>query len=156
MDPWRYSIDGISVALRVTPRGGRDDIDGLETLANGRTVVKVRVRDGLMTPLTDPSNEADVRHVSVRNLDRLGWAYVGYSPGSGKRFNDEIIAVSLDGTQTVERLVHKHTNDSGCYQCEAHSVPSRDGKRVMWASNWMSNGSGGSSSAIEAYILDTR
>jgi uncharacterized protein (TIGR00251 family) len=44
MDPWRYSTAGISVALRVTPRGGRDDIDGLETLANGRTVVKVRVR----------------------------------------------------------------------------------------------------------------
>jgi uncharacterized protein (TIGR00251 family) len=44
MDPWRYSTQGISVALRVTPRGGRDDIDGIETLANGRTVVKVRVR----------------------------------------------------------------------------------------------------------------
>jgi uncharacterized protein (TIGR00251 family) len=44
MDPWRYSSEGISVALRVTPRGGRDDIDGVETLANGRTVVKVRVR----------------------------------------------------------------------------------------------------------------
>jgi uncharacterized protein (TIGR00251 family) len=44
MDPWRYSTDGISVALRVTPRGGRDELDGLETLANGRTVVKVRVR----------------------------------------------------------------------------------------------------------------
>jgi uncharacterized protein (TIGR00251 family) len=44
MDPWRYSTQGISVALRVTPRGGRDDIDGVETLANGRTVVKVRVR----------------------------------------------------------------------------------------------------------------
>jgi uncharacterized protein (TIGR00251 family) len=44
MDAWRYSTEGISVALRVTPRGGRDDIDGLETLANGRTVVKVRVR----------------------------------------------------------------------------------------------------------------
>jgi uncharacterized protein (TIGR00251 family) len=44
MDPWRYSADGISVGLRVTPRGGRDDIDGLETLANGRTVIKVRVR----------------------------------------------------------------------------------------------------------------
>jgi uncharacterized protein YggU (UPF0235/DUF167 family) len=44
MDPWRYSTEGISVALRVTPRGGRDDIDGIETLANGRTVVKVRVR----------------------------------------------------------------------------------------------------------------
>jgi uncharacterized protein (TIGR00251 family) len=44
MDPWRYSSQGVSVALRVTPRGGRDDIDGIETLANGRSVVKVRVR----------------------------------------------------------------------------------------------------------------
>ena len=44
MDPWRYSTEGISVALRVTPRGGRDDIDGVETLANGKSVVKIRVR----------------------------------------------------------------------------------------------------------------
>jgi uncharacterized protein len=43
-DPWRYSTAGISVPLRVTPRGGRDDIDGIETLANGRSVIKVRVR----------------------------------------------------------------------------------------------------------------
>jgi hypothetical protein len=28
----------------VTPRGGRDEIDGIETLADGRSVVKVRVR----------------------------------------------------------------------------------------------------------------
>src|ERR1044071_189900 len=44
MVPWRYSTQGISVALRVTPRGGRDVIDGIETLADGRSVVKVRVR----------------------------------------------------------------------------------------------------------------
>jgi len=43
-DPWRYSAQGISIALRVTPRGGRDDIDGIETLADGRDVLKVRVR----------------------------------------------------------------------------------------------------------------
>ena len=42
--PWRYSTGGISIALRVTPRGGRDGIDGIETLANGRSVLKVRVR----------------------------------------------------------------------------------------------------------------
>lgn len=42
--PWRYSAGGISIALRVTPRGGRDDIDGIETLADGRSVLKVRVR----------------------------------------------------------------------------------------------------------------
>jgi uncharacterized protein YggU (UPF0235/DUF167 family) len=42
--PWRYSAQGVSIALRVTPRGGRDEIDGIEMLADGRAVVKIRVR----------------------------------------------------------------------------------------------------------------
>jgi uncharacterized protein (TIGR00251 family) len=40
-EPWRYSTSGITVSLRLTPRGGRD---GIETLADGRSVLKVRVR----------------------------------------------------------------------------------------------------------------
>jgi uncharacterized protein (TIGR00251 family) len=44
VEPWRYSGTGISIALRVTPRGGRDGVDGIETLADGRSVLKVRVR----------------------------------------------------------------------------------------------------------------
>jgi uncharacterized protein YggU (UPF0235/DUF167 family) len=44
MEAWRYGVQGVSIALRVTPRGGQDRIDGVETLANGRSVVKVRVR----------------------------------------------------------------------------------------------------------------
>jgi uncharacterized protein YggU (UPF0235/DUF167 family) len=44
MDAWRHSTAGVIVGLRVTPRGGRDDIDGIETLADGRCVVKMRVR----------------------------------------------------------------------------------------------------------------
>jgi uncharacterized protein (TIGR00251 family) len=43
-DPWRSSPQGIHVALRVTPRGGRDEIDGIDRLADGRAVLKVRVR----------------------------------------------------------------------------------------------------------------
>ena len=43
-DPWRYSIEGVSIAVRVTPRGGRDDIDGIEQLSDGRSVLKLRVR----------------------------------------------------------------------------------------------------------------
>jgi uncharacterized protein YggU (UPF0235/DUF167 family) len=30
--------------LRLTPKGGRDAVDGVETLADGRTVLKARVR----------------------------------------------------------------------------------------------------------------
>ena len=63
-DPWRYSAQGISVALRVTPRGGRDDIDGVETLANGRSVLKLRVR-----AIAD-GGEAN-RAVTVLLADRL-------------------------------------------------------------------------------------
>lgn len=44
MDPWRFSAQGALLSVRVTPRGGRDAIDGIETLANGRSVLKVRVR----------------------------------------------------------------------------------------------------------------
>ena len=44
MVPWRNSSGGLSVALRVTPRGGLDDIDGIETLSDGRSVLKIRVR----------------------------------------------------------------------------------------------------------------
>jgi uncharacterized protein (TIGR00251 family) len=44
LDPWRSSATGLSIALRVTPRGGRDGIDGIEQLSDGRSVLKVRVR----------------------------------------------------------------------------------------------------------------
>jgi uncharacterized protein YggU (UPF0235/DUF167 family) len=44
MVPWRISTKGVSIALRVTPRGGRDGIDGIERLSDGRSVLKVRVR----------------------------------------------------------------------------------------------------------------
>jgi uncharacterized protein YggU (UPF0235/DUF167 family) len=35
---------GLLVEVRLTPRGGRDALDGIETLADGRTVLKARVR----------------------------------------------------------------------------------------------------------------
>jgi uncharacterized protein (TIGR00251 family) len=44
MEPWRPSIGGLTVSLRVTPRGGRDAIDGIDRLSDGRVVMKVRVR----------------------------------------------------------------------------------------------------------------
>jgi len=120
-------------------------------------VVMVRLRDGAITSLTDPTNEAYPYHISTRNYDRPGWAYVSYWPAPGRRFDDEIVAVKLDGTGTVERFAHTHTETSGCYRCEAHAVPARDGRRVLWASNWMTNGGGtGTKSLIQSYVVDAR
>jgi uncharacterized protein (TIGR00251 family) len=42
--PWRIEAGGLVVAVRVTPRGGRDAIEGVEQLADERRVLKVRVR----------------------------------------------------------------------------------------------------------------
>jgi uncharacterized protein len=42
--PWTAEADGVAVWLRLTPKGGRDAIDGVETLSDGRTVLKARVR----------------------------------------------------------------------------------------------------------------
>jgi hypothetical protein len=121
-------------------------------------VVMVRLRDGKVTSLTAPSNEAHPYHISMRNFDRPGWAYVSYWSESGARFNDEIIAVKLDGSQTIKRFAHTHTDTSSCYRCESHPVPSRDGKRVIFASSWSVNcgSSCGSTSNPNAYVVDTR
>lgn len=114
------------------------------------SVIMVRLKDNAVTTLTSPNKEAFAHHVSARSYDRPGWVYVSFYPYKEKKriFNDEIVAVKIDGSLTVERLVHKHSNNNGCYRCEAHAVPSRDGRRVLWAT--------GSPSDIKAYIVDTR
>jgi hypothetical protein len=118
-------------------------------------VVKVRLRDGAVTSLTDPANEAAPHHISTRNIDRLGWAYVSYYKESGKRFSDELVAVKLDGSKAVERYVHLHSAVSGCYRCEEHGVPSPDGSMIAFASNWAQDcGTGcGSASVIKDYVV---
>jgi uncharacterized protein (TIGR00251 family) len=41
---WVATPDGVVITVRLTPRGARDAIDGIETRADGSTVLKVRVR----------------------------------------------------------------------------------------------------------------
>ena len=97
MDPWRYSTQGISVALRVTPRGGRDGIDGIETLADGRTVVKVRVRT------IAEGGEAN-RAVIALLSEALGVARGRVRILSGPTSRLKQIAVEGDPAQLGERL----------------------------------------------------
>ena len=131
--------------------GGGTKIDG----KNVGGVVMVRLRDGQVTSLTDPDNEAQPHHISTRNLRRPGWVYVGYFPEPGTRFNDEIVAIKMDGSNAVQRFAHKHTVSQGCYRCESHAVPSPDGRRVLWASNWTGDCVAcGSAADIRAYVVD--
>ncbi len=138
---------------------GQEHCGNIGNTINGQRiggVMMVRLRDGAITSLSDPTNEAYPYHISARNLDRPGWVYVTYWPSSGQRFDDELVAYKLDGSGAVERYAHSHSNSSGCYRCEPHGVPARDGRRILWASTWTINGTGGSSSVTQAYIVDVR
>jgi uncharacterized protein YggU (UPF0235/DUF167 family) len=42
--PWTATADGLLVTVRLTPKGGRDAIEGTQQLADGGTVLKARVR----------------------------------------------------------------------------------------------------------------
>ncbi|MDQ0346411.1 DUF167 family protein [Ancylobacter vacuolatus] len=41
--PWSETADGVTVTVRATPRGGRDAIDGIVALSDGRRALKARV-----------------------------------------------------------------------------------------------------------------
>lgn len=56
--PWVPGAGGLLLTVRLTPKGGRDAIDSVERLADGSTVLKVRVR---AAPHEGAANEALVR-----------------------------------------------------------------------------------------------
>jgi uncharacterized protein len=41
--PWSPLADGVELTVRLTPKGGRDAVDGIQHMADGRAVLKVRV-----------------------------------------------------------------------------------------------------------------
>lgn len=42
--PFSIGPDGLTLHVRLTPKGGRDALDGIEQLSNGQSVLKARVR----------------------------------------------------------------------------------------------------------------
>jgi uncharacterized protein len=64
-EPWTAAADGVFVDVRLTPRGGRDAIEGTESRADGRAVLKARVR---AAPSEGEANDALCR-LLARSLD---------------------------------------------------------------------------------------
>jgi len=113
-------------------------------------VIKRRLRDGKITVLTAGGYAS---HTSARNIGRPGWVYVTFQHRGPTRppYWDEVVAVKLDGSMTVERIAHLHTQRVD-YLTEAHAVPSPDGNRVVWASAWGAV----AGRPISAYVAERR
>lgn len=63
--PWEVSANGLFVQIRLTPKGGRNAVDGIEILSDGRSVLKARVR---AAPTDGEANTALVR-LLAKTLD---------------------------------------------------------------------------------------
>jgi uncharacterized protein YggU (UPF0235/DUF167 family) len=62
LTPWQSVRSGqVVLAVRLTPKGGKDSIDGIATLADGSVVLKVRVR---AAPSEGEANEALCRLIA--------------------------------------------------------------------------------------------
>jgi uncharacterized protein YggU (UPF0235/DUF167 family) len=84
---WSIRPDGLDIRVRVTPRGGRDAIDGVETLSDGKAVLKVRVR---AAPEDGAANEA-VRRLLAKALKRPASA-VSLETGATARLKTFLIS----------------------------------------------------------------
>jgi len=60
-EPWRTRADGLVLTIRLTPRSKTDAVEGLAQLADGRSVVKARVR---AVPEAGAANAALIRLIA--------------------------------------------------------------------------------------------
>jgi uncharacterized protein len=63
--PWAVSADGLVVMVRLTAKGGRDAIEGIAYLADGRSALRARVR---AAPSNGEANRALAR-LMARTLE---------------------------------------------------------------------------------------
>jgi uncharacterized protein YggU (UPF0235/DUF167 family) len=61
MKPWSVTAASLTLTVRLTPKGGRDGFDGIETMSDGRPVLKARVR---AAPTEGEANEALCRLIA--------------------------------------------------------------------------------------------
>ena len=81
-------------------------------------------------------------HISCRNqYQRPGWCYISdfqNNPSFPVGY-EQIYALKLDGSKTVEVFGVDHGSYDSCFTCNeytARAVPSRDGSKVIFTSDW--------------------
>jgi uncharacterized protein (TIGR00251 family) len=98
--PWTTTPGGILLVVRLTPKGGRDAIDGVEALADGSSVLKARVRA--------PAHEGEANAALVRLIAReLGVAPRNVALVAGETARVKRLTISGTGpalAATLEKI----------------------------------------------------
>jgi uncharacterized protein (TIGR00251 family) len=95
--PWQRTADGVAVTVRLTPKGGRDAIDGIDRLADGSVVLKARVA---AAPSEGEANAALMRMIAKA----LGVPPRDVAIASGDTGRIKRLAVAGDGPTLIAAL----------------------------------------------------
>jgi uncharacterized protein len=95
--PWRKTKEGVVVSCRLTPKSGRDAIDGVAQLADGSSVLVAHVR---RAPQGGEANQA----LCALLADRLGAPTSGARVVVGSRSRLKQVAVLGDPATLIARL----------------------------------------------------
>ena len=96
-EPWRATPLGVVVSCRLTPKGGRDAIDGVATLSDGQSVLLARVRSA---PQGGEANDA----LCLLLADRLGVPASRVRLAAGAKSRLKQVAISGDPATLIARL----------------------------------------------------
>lgn len=120
--------------------------DSAEHSAYDCSIMMIRLADGNQQPLyidttaTGDNSYAGVwgGHISCKNVNRKGWAYIGEAGISGEVMAKRIFAVKLDysGDNLVEIYGSHHTNQNAGYNHQNRMSVNRDGTKIIFDSNW--------------------
>jgi uncharacterized protein YggU (UPF0235/DUF167 family) len=95
--PWRRTNEGVVVSCRLTPKGGRNTIDGVAELANGSSVLAARVRCA--------AQGGEANHALCLLLaDRLGAPSSAARIVAGSKSRLKQVAISGDPAVLIAKL----------------------------------------------------
>jgi len=113
--------------------------------------------DSLGTTGLSGAHLNEPRHTSCRCYKDPLHALVTHYVNASNKLSDELVFWQLDSSDAfISRIATTRSDDSVGFVCEAHGVPSPDGRKVMFASNWQLNANPAYPDKydVKAYVVD--
>jgi uncharacterized protein YggU (UPF0235/DUF167 family) len=95
--PWAARADGLTLHVRLTPKSSRDALEGVETLSDGQTVLRARVR---AVPEDGKANDALIA-LMAKSL-KIPASRTKITSGATSRH--KILALEGDGAELSAKL----------------------------------------------------
>jgi len=96
--PWRVASGAVLLSLRLTPKSSKDALEAIETLSDGRRVLKARVR---AAPEDGKANLAVLRLLA----DQLDCPIRALSLTSGATSRAKVIRIEGEPERVIARLM---------------------------------------------------